>query len=88
MEIDPKSTILESKIGKKAMPTSTLKFNGFLNHRSKSQQGWGYTAFGRVIDGMNIVGRISLLETGAGGPFPSDVPTQQVIIQQVKIVTD
>jgi cyclophilin family peptidyl-prolyl cis-trans isomerase len=65
-----------------------VKYNGFLNHQSKSQQGWGYTAFGRVIDGMNIVGRISRLETGPGGPFPSDVPTNQVIIQKAKIVSE
>ena len=65
-----------------------VKFNGFLNYVSKSEQGWGYTAFGRVIDGMNIVGRISRLETGKGGPFPSDVPTEQVIIEEAKLVTN
>ena len=63
-----------------------VKYNGFLNHQSKTQQGWGYTAFGRVIDGMNIVGRISRMETGPGGPFPSDVPVNQVIIEKVKII--
>ena len=63
-----------------------VKYNGFLNHQSKTQQGWGYTAFGRVIDGMNIVGRISRMETGPGGPFPSDVPVKQVIIEKVKII--
>ena len=62
-----------------------VKYNGFLNYQSRSQQGWGYTAFGRVIDGMNIIGRISRMETGAGGPFPSDVPVKQVIIEEVKI---
>ncbi|HIF58911.1 MAG TPA: peptidyl-prolyl cis-trans isomerase [Rhodospirillales bacterium] len=65
-----------------------VKFNGFLNHRSKSQQGWGYTAFGRVIDGMSIVGRISMMKTGSGGPFPSDVPVEQVIIEKAKIISD
>ena len=65
-----------------------VKFNGFLDHRSKSQQGWGYTAFGRVIDGMNIVGRISMMKTGPGGPFPSDVPIEQVIIEKAKIILD
>ena len=64
------------------------KFNGFLNHRSKTQQGWGYTAFGRVIDGMNIVGRISRVETGSGGPFPSDVPVEPVIIESAKIISE
>ena len=65
-----------------------VKFNGFLNHRSKTQQGWGYTAFGRVIDGMNIVGRISRMETGSGGPFPSDVPVEPVVIKTAKIISE
>ena len=65
-----------------------VKFNGFLNHQSKSPQGWGYTAFGRVIDGMNIVGRISRLETAPAGPFPSDVPVEQVIIEKAKIISE
>lgn len=66
----------------------SLKFNGGLNHRSKTEQGWGYTAFGRVIDGMNIVGRISRMETGSGGPFLTDVPTKQVIIEKAKIISE
>jgi|TARA_B100000315_G_scaffold185334_1_gene174435 peptidyl-prolyl cis-trans isomerase A (cyclophilin A)/peptidyl-prolyl cis-trans isomerase B (cyclophilin B) len=65
-----------------------VKFNGFLNYRSKTQQGWGYTAFGRVIDGMNIVGRISRMETGPGGPFPTDVPQKQVVIEKAKIISE
>jgi cyclophilin family peptidyl-prolyl cis-trans isomerase len=65
-----------------------VKFNGFLNHSSKTQQGWGYTAFGRVIDGMNIIGRISLMETGAGGPFGSDVPIEQVVIEKAEIISE
>ena len=65
-----------------------VKFNGFLNHRSKTQQGWGYTAFGRVIDGMNIAGRIARVETGASGPFQSDAPQKPVIIEQAKIVSE
>lgn len=64
------------------------KFNGFLNHRAKTQQGWGYTAFGRVIDGMNIVGRISRVATGSGGPFSSDVPVEPIIIEKAKIISE
>ena len=62
-----------------------LKFNGFLNHRSKTRQGWGYAVFGKVIDGMNIVGRIARAPTGAGGPFPQDVPAEPVIIKTMRV---
>ncbi len=36
----------------------------------------GYTVFGRVTEGIQVVERISRLPTGAKGPFPSDVPTR------------
>lgn len=57
--------------------------NDFLNHRGKNPQGWGYAAFGRVVEGMETVDRIAGLETGAGGPFPSDVPAEAVVINKV-----
>jgi cyclophilin family peptidyl-prolyl cis-trans isomerase len=63
-----------------------LKFNGFLNHRSKTQQGWGYTVFGKVISGMNIVGRIARAPTGPGGPFSKDVPVDPVIVEAASVV--
>jgi peptidyl-prolyl cis-trans isomerase B (cyclophilin B) len=63
-----------------------LKFNGSLDHRSKSGDGWGYTAFGRVTDGMNIVARIGLVKTGSGGPFQTDVPIEPVVIEKATIV--
>ncbi|MDD9992646.1 MAG: peptidylprolyl isomerase, partial [Rhodospirillales bacterium] len=36
--------------------------NDFLNHRGKNPQGWGYAAFGRVVDGMETVDRIAALQ--------------------------
>jgi cyclophilin family peptidyl-prolyl cis-trans isomerase len=47
--------------------------------------GWGYTAFGRVISGMDIVDKMSEVPTGAGGPFPSDVPQTQIVIEKVTV---
>lgn len=64
-----------------------LKFNGSLDHRAKSGDGWGYTAFGRVTDGMNIVARIGLVKTGRSGPFDSDVPAEPVIIEKATIIS-
>ena len=54
--------------------------NDFLDHRSKSGSGWGYTVFGKVTDGMDVVERIARLPTAAGGPFDKDVPQQPVAI--------
>lgn len=65
-----------------------MGFNGSLNHRSKSASGWGYTAFGRVVEGMNIASRISRLPTGAAGPFPSDTPLSPVILKKASIISE
>ena len=60
--------------------------NEFLNHSAPSAQGWGYVAFGKVVSGMEVVNKIKLSPTGAGGPFPSDVPQTQVVIQSASLV--
>ena len=53
--------------------------NDFLNHRDKTQQGWGYAAFGRVVEGMQTVDAISAVKTRAVGGF-RDVPEEPVVI--------
>ena len=54
--------------------------NAFLDHSEKSMRGWGYTVFGKIIEGQNIAGAISRVETGSGGQFKSDVPTSTITI--------
>ena len=41
---------------------------------------FGYVAFGKVVSGMDVVSKIKSQPTGAGGPFPSDVPRTPIII--------
>jgi peptidyl-prolyl cis-trans isomerase A (cyclophilin A) len=41
---------------------------------------FGYTVFGKVIAGMDVVDKIKAVPTGAGGPFPTDVPKTPVLI--------
>jgi peptidyl-prolyl cis-trans isomerase A (cyclophilin A) len=41
---------------------------------------FGYTVFGKVIAGMDVVNKIKEVPTGAGGPFPTDVPKNTVTI--------
>lgn len=41
---------------------------------------FGYVAFGKVVSGMDVVNKIKSQPTGAGGPFPSDVPRTPIII--------
>lgn len=57
--------------------------NGFLNFKAPDQRGYGYTVFGKVISGMDIVNKIATTPTDAGGPFPTDVPKTKIIIENI-----
>jgi peptidyl-prolyl cis-trans isomerase A (cyclophilin A) len=48
---------------------------------------WGYTVFGRVVQGMDVIDRIGETATGATGPWKSDAPLKPVIIQKAEIIT-
>jgi len=63
------------------------KNNDFLN-AAAAQDGWGYAVFGKVVSGMDVVTKISKSPTGSGGPFPTDVPKQMVIIESATLVAD
>lgn len=43
---------------------------------------WGYTVFGVVIEGMDVVDRIASVETGPQGVFREDVPVIPIIIKK------
>jgi len=58
--------------------------NTFLNFAGPGKE--GYAVFGKVVAGLDIVGNISNAPTGAGGPFPKDVPRDMVIIEKVTVV--
>jgi len=48
---------------------------------------WGYTVFGQVIEGMEVVDEIVNSRTGPGGEFSKDVPVVPVIIKKVARIT-
>lgn len=58
--------------------------NDFLNHQSKTPNGYGYAVFAKVTEGMDIVDAIAKVDTGNHGPH-QDVPTETVIIETVTI---
>ena len=63
-----------------------VRDNAFLDHTAPTMQGYGYTVFGRVVGGMEVVNRIKSIPTGPAGPFPSDVPRTPVVIESATIV--
>ena len=58
--------------------------NDFLNHRGRTAQGWGYTVFGRVVEGMDTVDTIAAVQTGSRGSF-QDVPKETVEILKTRV---
>jgi cyclophilin family peptidyl-prolyl cis-trans isomerase len=58
--------------------------NNFLDYTAPTLRGYGYTVFGKVTAGMEIVNRIAATPTGAKGPFASDVPQDMVVIEHIK----
>src|SRR3954469_22380766 len=49
---------------------------------------WGYAVFGRVVEGMEVVDRISVSPTGPMGPFKQDAPIAAVVIQKMELLPD
>jgi peptidyl-prolyl cis-trans isomerase A (cyclophilin A)/peptidyl-prolyl cis-trans isomerase B (cyclophilin B) len=49
---------------------------------------WGYAVFGRVVEGMEVVDRISVSPTGSMGPFKQDAPLHAVVIQKIELMAD
>ncbi|MFU8896609.1 MAG: peptidylprolyl isomerase [Gammaproteobacteria bacterium] len=47
---------------------------------------WGYTVFGRLTDGLDVLDKIGAVATGRGGPFPTDVPQAPIVITQARVV--
>jgi peptidyl-prolyl cis-trans isomerase B (cyclophilin B) len=58
--------------------------NAFLNHKSKTSQGWGYAVFGKVTEGMDVVDRIKQCKTGYVAGH-QDVPIDEVIINSTTV---
>jgi len=60
-----------------------VKENAFLDPNAQS---YGYTVFGKVVSGMDVVEKIKLTPTGPGGPFPTDVPKTPILINAATLV--
>jgi cyclophilin family peptidyl-prolyl cis-trans isomerase len=59
-----------------------LKDNDFLDGQPAANKP-GYTVFGRVTAGMDVVDKIAAVNTGTKGSF-SDVPVQAVVIKSIR----
>ena len=58
-----------------------------LDFKSKTDAGWGYCVFGKVVEGMDVVDKIAKVRTDLSGRF-QNVPTEPVLINSVRRKTD
>ena len=59
------------------------KDNGFLNF--PGQDGWGYTVFGKVTQGLDVLDKIASVPTGNHPSGHRDVPLTPVVIQSITV---
>ncbi len=64
-----------------------VKDNDFLNHSGKTMQGWGYTVFGRIVGGEDVLEKIRNVPTTSRGGH-QDVPKEAVIIESIVVDDD
>ena len=55
--------------------------NDFLNFSAPNARGWGYTVFGEVTDGMDVVNTIKGVPTAA-----QDAPVETVLIESISVI--
>jgi peptidyl-prolyl cis-trans isomerase A (cyclophilin A) len=86
---------LKNEVGSLAMArtsdpnSATAQF--FINVKNNSSldypgsDGHGYTVFGKVVSGMDVVNKITAMPTGSQGMY-QDVPRTPVVIESVTVV--
>ncbi len=83
-----RGTIAMARTGDPNSATSqffiSTKDNAFLNYSAPNMQGYGYTVFGKVIKGMEVVDKIENAKTGSKGHM-GDVPVEPVIIEKISV---
>lgn len=86
----PRNTVGTIAMARTNVPNSaTAQFfinvvdNAFLDPNPQQP---GYTVFGKVVSGMEVVNRIRSTPTGSGGRFGTDVPRTPIVIQSATLL--
>lgn len=65
-----------------------LSDNKHLNFFRAEPGLYGYTVFGKIIQGLDIAKQIGTIPTTAQGPFPAEVPVETVVLQDAVVLED
>ncbi len=60
--------------------------NAMLDFRFPTQEGYGYTVFGKVVRGMNVVESITKVATGPGPAPHANVPAKPIVIESARLI--
>jgi cyclophilin family peptidyl-prolyl cis-trans isomerase len=83
-----RGTIAMARTGNPHSANSQFFINVVDNNRlDPGNNRWGYTVFGYVIEGMEIVDKIVAVKTGPQGKLRSDVPVVPIVINKMSLVT-
>lgn len=85
-----RGTIAMARTGDPHSANSQFFINVGNNKRldpNKKGKTWGYTVFGFVVEGMDVVDKIATRKTGSAGPFRSDVPMVPIVIKKMSRYT-
>ncbi|MDH4151236.1 MAG: peptidylprolyl isomerase [Betaproteobacteria bacterium] len=59
--------------------------NDFLDFKSADEKGYGYTVFGRISSGMDVVQKMIATPTATTGPH-QNVPRQPIVIERARVL--
>lgn len=59
--------------------------NDFLDHRSKTTQGWGYAVFGKIVEGLEVIDEMAKVKTTSRRGH-QDVPVDDILIIDTKVI--
>lgn len=83
-----RGTIAMARTGDPHSGTAQFFINLVDNQRlDPNPRRWGYTVFGEVTSGIEVLDAIALVETAAKPPFRSDVPVTPIVIESVAVVS-
>ena len=84
-----RGTLAFAKAGQPNTASTQLFINYADNTRlAAPQPNLSFWAFGKVVEGMDVVDRINVSPTGSMGPFKQDAPLQAVVIQKIEIISE
>jgi cyclophilin family peptidyl-prolyl cis-trans isomerase len=63
-----------------------LADNHALDFESPTPDGWGYTVFGRVIKGTEVIDAMAVIPVLPGGDFMGDMPSREIVLEQARVL--